>query len=183
MLPAVCFLSSMPKSFLHMSSLSGPVRSKGHKVQVVICMHCLQMADGAGALQDAVVRLCCLWWQKELPGKADMVPQMVPYLLYQATISGRVCCTYTSLVTHRGHALHKSLHSVTSSQSPSVDEGQDWPCMYQAHHEPVHTSISTYHITYHISLSIYVLSKLYVEMDHTNVRPYRQGLASSLSLC
>ena len=49
---------------------------------------CMQMADGAAELQEAVVRLCCLWWQKELPGKADMVPQMVPYLLYQATVSG-----------------------------------------------------------------------------------------------
>ncbi|KAL0037621.1 hypothetical protein WJX77_005190 [Trebouxia sp. C0004] len=47
------------------------------------------MADGAAELQDAVVKLCCLWWQKELPGKADMVPQMIPYLLYQATFSGR----------------------------------------------------------------------------------------------
>ncbi|DBA71994.1 TPA: hypothetical protein ACH3X2_010737 [Trebouxia sp. C0005] len=47
------------------------------------------MADGAAELQDAVVKLCCLWWQKELPGKADMVPQMIPYLLYQATVSGR----------------------------------------------------------------------------------------------
>ena len=46
------------------------------------------MADGAAELQEAVVRLCCLWWQKELPGKADMVPQMIPYLLYQATVSG-----------------------------------------------------------------------------------------------
>ena len=48
----------------------------------------MQMADGAAELQDAVVKLCCLWWQKELPGKADMVPQMIPYLLYQATVSG-----------------------------------------------------------------------------------------------
>lgn len=48
----------------------------------------LQMADGAAELQDAVVKLCSLWWQKELPGKADMVPQMIPYLLYQATVSG-----------------------------------------------------------------------------------------------
>lgn len=74
-----------------MSCLSDHVQSKGHKLQVLIRMHFLQMADGAGALQDAVVRLCCLWWQMGLPGKADMVPQMVPYLLYQATISGRVC--------------------------------------------------------------------------------------------
>ena len=48
----------------------------------------MQMANGAAELQDAVVKLCCLWWQKELPGKADMVPQMIPYLLYQATVSG-----------------------------------------------------------------------------------------------
>lgn len=48
----------------------------------------MQMADGAAELQETVVRLCCLWWQKELAGKADMVPQMVPYLLYQATVSG-----------------------------------------------------------------------------------------------
>lgn len=48
----------------------------------------MQMADGAAELQEAVVRLCCLWWQKELPGRADMVPQMIPYLLYQATVSG-----------------------------------------------------------------------------------------------
>ena len=48
----------------------------------------LQMADGATELQDAVARLCCLWWQKELPGRAHMVPQMIPYLLYQATVSG-----------------------------------------------------------------------------------------------
>ena len=56
---------------------------------------CMQMADGAAELQEAVVRLCCLWWQKELPGKADMVPQMIPYLLYQATVSGTLsgnCC-------------------------------------------------------------------------------------------
>ncbi|KAL3138948.1 hypothetical protein ABBQ32_005760 [Trebouxia sp. C0010 RCD-2024] len=47
------------------------------------------MADGAAEVQEAVVRLCCLWWNKELPGKADMVPQMIPYLLYQATVSAR----------------------------------------------------------------------------------------------
>lgn len=46
------------------------------------------MADGAAELQDAVVKLCSLWWQKELPGRADMVPQMIPYLLFQATVSG-----------------------------------------------------------------------------------------------
>lgn len=58
----------------------------------------MQMADGAAELQDAVVKLCCLWWQKELPGKADMVPQMIPYLLYQATVSGMHWegCSYTS---------------------------------------------------------------------------------------
>ena len=48
----------------------------------------MQMADGAGELQEAVVRLCSLWWQKELPGRGNMVPQMIPYLLYQATVSG-----------------------------------------------------------------------------------------------
>ena len=48
----------------------------------------VQMADGAAELQEAVVRLCSLWWQKELPGRDNMVPQMIPYLLYQATVSG-----------------------------------------------------------------------------------------------
>lgn len=55
----------------------------------------MQMADGAAEVQEAVVRMCCLWWHKEWPGKADMVPQMIPYLLYQATVSGtlsRNCC-------------------------------------------------------------------------------------------
>lgn len=46
------------------------------------------MADGAAGLQEAVVRLCSLWWHKDLPGRDNMVPQMIPYLLYQATVSG-----------------------------------------------------------------------------------------------
>ena len=48
----------------------------------------MQMADGARELQESVVRLCSLWWHKELPGRDHLVPQMIPYLLYQATVSG-----------------------------------------------------------------------------------------------
>ncbi len=70
----------------------------------------MQMADGAAELQDAVVKLCCLWWQKELPGKADMVPQMIPYLLYQATVSGThwegcSCACDSELVSMRSRSF------------------------------------------------------------------------------
>ncbi len=39
-------------------------------------------------MADAVARLCSAWWQAELPGRDCLVPQMVPYLLYQAVTSG-----------------------------------------------------------------------------------------------
>ena len=42
----------------------------------------------APEVADAVARLCSAWWQAELPGRDCLVPQMVPYLLYQAVTSG-----------------------------------------------------------------------------------------------
>ena len=42
----------------------------------------------APEVADAVARLCSAWWQAELPGRDRLVPQMVPYLLYQAVTSG-----------------------------------------------------------------------------------------------
>ena len=42
----------------------------------------------APEVADAVARLCGAWWQAELPGRDCLVPQMVPYLLYQAVTSG-----------------------------------------------------------------------------------------------
>lgn len=71
----------------HPRSEDNAVNAEANAMEVIGCA-CMQMADGATEVQEAVVRLCCLWWQKELPGKADMVPQMIPYLLYQATVSG-----------------------------------------------------------------------------------------------
>lgn len=76
----------------------------------------MQMADGAGELQEAVVRLCSLWWQKDLPGRGNMVPQMIPYLLYQATVSGTPSdCTRkpssSSLVQFEAACMHGSASS------------------------------------------------------------------------
>ncbi len=87
----------------------------------------VQMADGAAELQDAVVKLCCLWWQKELPGKADMVPQMIPYLLYQATVSGMhgkegsCACASELFFMHTESLVAVCLHSTNNTHLLSMD--------------------------------------------------------------
>ena len=50
--------------------------------------HALLAAADFPALQDEVARLCMEWWQAELPGREQLTPQTVPYLLVAALQSG-----------------------------------------------------------------------------------------------
>ena len=48
-----------------------------------------QMAQEWPDLQAAVSSLCMLWWQKELPGREQLVAQLTVYLCARALTSGQ----------------------------------------------------------------------------------------------
>lgn len=83
------------------------------------------MADGAGEVQEAVVRLCSLWWHKELLGRENMVPQMIPYLLYQATVSG----TNTVQTIFLFKLVHKGRWSMCPAACQLVSTGKQRPML------------------------------------------------------
>lgn len=47
-----------------------------------------QTAQEFPDLQTAVASLCALWWQKELPGREQLVAQLTVYLCARALTSG-----------------------------------------------------------------------------------------------
>lgn len=48
----------------------------------MLCMPCmLQALEGVPETQDAVAKLCCVWWQSGAAGKENLAAQALPYML------------------------------------------------------------------------------------------------------
>ncbi|GAX76009.1 hypothetical protein CEUSTIGMA_g3452.t1 [Chlamydomonas eustigma] len=66
--------------------------------------NCLLAVGDLPEVQDPVARLCCSWWELQVAGKEQLMPQTLPYILIRAESTQRVadikiCCTMRDAFT------------------------------------------------------------------------------------